>query len=132
MSDFKISPITAFDNYDLISLEPGLVKLTTTVSPTALNLYGKAHGGYLFALADQMAGLVTLSLGQTSVTLQANINYLKAVDLGDQLLVSGSINHNGRTTKLVEVTITNQTKDSSACKASFTMFGTGESDLKLT
>lgn len=122
MTQLKIDPITAFDNYELASLEPGLVQLTTTVSQTALNLYGKAHGGYLFTLADQMAGLVTLSLGQTSVTLQANINYLKAVDLNDQLLVEGKISHNGRTTKLVEVTITNQTKGSTACKASFTMF----------
>lgn len=129
MSNFKISPITAFDNYDLISLEPGLVKLTTTVSQTALNYYGAAHGGYLFTLADQTAGLVTLSLGKTAVTLQANINYLRPGQLGDQLLVTGQISHDGRTTKLVEVTITDP-DHKPVCKASFTMFVTGEGQLK--
>lgn len=131
MSDFKISPITAFDNYDLKRLDPGQVELTTVVSQTALNVYGAAHGGYLFTLADQVAGLVCLSLGKTAVTIQANINYLRPGQLGDQLLVTGQISHDGRTTKLVEVTITNPDHQP-VCKVSFTMFVTGESDIKLT
>ena len=42
------------------------------------------------------------------LTLQSNINYLKAGHLSDQLKIEGLCVHNGKTTKVVEVVITNQ------------------------
>ncbi len=45
--------------------------------------------------------------------------------LGDLLTIDGTCLHNGRKTKVVEVTITNQAGERVA-QASFTMFVTGE------
>ena len=58
-------------------------------------------------------------------TLQSSINYLKAGNLGDVLTIRGECVHQGRTTCVVDVDITNQ-DDRNVCKATFTMFVTGQ------
>ncbi|MTW37955.1 PaaI family thioesterase, partial [Streptococcus pneumoniae] len=87
--------------------------------------YGNAHGGYLFTLCDQISGLVVISLGLDGVTLQSSINYLKAGKLDDVLTIKGESVHQGRTTCVVDVDITNQ-EGRNVCKATFTMFVTGQ------
>ncbi|MBM7643363.1 PaaI family thioesterase [Streptococcus loxodontisalivarius] len=125
MEEFHLEPITIFENYRLEKMADGHVVLTTDVVQSSLNYYGNAHGGYLFTLCDQLAGLVAISTGYEAVTLQSNINYLKAGHLGDSLRVEGKCVHNGRTTKVVNVSISNQ-DDEQVVTAIFTMFVTGE------
>ena len=78
-------------------------------------------------LSDQISGLVVISQGVDGVTLQSSINYLKAGRLGDVLTIHGECVHSGRTTRVVDVDITNQ-EGTNVCKATFTMFVTGERD----
>ena len=104
----KLHEIRVFENFQEELFETGHVIVTTEVVEKSLNYFGNAHGGYLFTLCDQVAGLVALSTGDYAVTLQSNINYLKAGHLSDQLKIEGLCVHNGKTTKLVEVLITNQ------------------------
>lgn len=119
-----IREIRVFDHYELTEAEPGQVSLTSQISPSSLNYYGHAHGGYLFTLCDQVAGLVARTLGATAVTLQANVNYLKAGQLGETLIVQGHCVHDGRKTKLVETQVRNE-QGQLLTQASFTMFVTG-------
>ncbi|MBM7636706.1 PaaI family thioesterase [Streptococcus saliviloxodontae] len=125
MAEFQLDEIRVFENYSLEKMGDGHVLLTTDVTEHSLNYYGNAHGGYLFTLCDQVSGLVAISTGYEAVTLQSNINYLKAGHLGDRLTVEGKCLHNGRTTKIVQVSIHNQ-KQEQLATASFTMFVTGE------
>ena len=98
----RLHEIRVFENFQEEVFEPGRVLVTTEVVDKSLNYFGKAHGGYLFTLGDQVAGLVALSTGVYAVTLQSSINYLKPAHLSDHLTV--------------EVTIT---------KATYTMYVTG-------
>lgn len=125
MKDFHFDAISAFENYEIQSMQDGLVVVTTQVVDSSLNYYGNAHGGYLFTLCDQISGLVVISQGVDGVTLQSSINYLKAGKLGDKLTITGTCVHKGRTTQVVDVDINNQ-EGSQICKATFTMFITGE------
>ena len=108
-------------------MRDGHVVVTTKVVESSLNYYGNAHGGYLFTLCDQISGFVVISQGVDGVTLQSSINYLKAGRLGDILTIHGECVHSGRTTRVVDVDITNQ-DGANVCKATFTMFVTGERD----
>ena len=63
--------------------------------------------------------------GLMGVTLQSSINYLKAGKLDDVLTIKGECVHQGRTTCVVDVDITNQ-EGRNVCKATFTMFVTGQ------
>lgn len=120
----ELHEIKVFENGEIILKEPGHVKISTRVVASSLNLYGKAHGGYLFTLCDQTAGLVAISLSSYAVTLQSNINYLKPGELGSQLIIEGTCSHDGQHTKVIDVMIVNETQQVIA-KASFTMFVTG-------
>lgn len=122
---FNLEQVKVFENYEIENWEEGQVTLTTKIVDSSLNYYGNAHGGYLFTLCDQVSGLVAISTGYEAVTLQSNINYLRAGRLDDLLTVIGTCVHNGRTTKVVDVHIKNQ-KDEMVTTAIFTMFVTGE------
>ena len=74
----KLHEIRVFENFQEELFETGHVIVTTKVVEKSLNYFGNAHGGYLFTLCDQVAGLVAISTGDYAVTLQSNINYLKA------------------------------------------------------
>ncbi|MGT2715397.1 PaaI family thioesterase [Streptococcus respiraculi] len=125
MEDKSLHEIRVFENFEMVSSEKGHVVVTTEVVEKSLNYYGFAHGGYLFTLCDQISGLVAISTGADAVTLQSSINYLKSGKLGDTLVIDGRCVHDGRTTKVVDVTVTNQ-KQEEIVKATFTMFVTGE------
>ncbi|HEP1809213.1 TPA: PaaI family thioesterase [Streptococcus suis] len=125
LDKLNLQPITVLDDYQATMLNEKEVLLTTKVTEKSLNPYGMAHGGFLFTLADSVAGLITVAGGSYSVTLQSNIHYMKAAKLGDTLSVIGSCTHDGSRTKVVEVKIENQDKQLLA-SASFTMFVTGK------
>lgn len=125
MKDKSLHEIRVFENFEMLSSEKGHVVVTTEVVDKSLNYYGFAHGGYLFTLCDQISGLVALSTGYDAVTLQSSINYLKSGKLGDTLVIDGRCVHDGRTTKVVDVTVTNQEQEE-IVTATFTMFVTGE------
>ncbi|HFI0014536.1 TPA: PaaI family thioesterase [Streptococcus suis] len=125
LDKLELQPITVLDDYQATMLNEKEVLLTTKVTEKSLNPYGMAHGGFLFTLADSVAGLTTVAGGSYSVTLQSNIHYMKAAKLGDTLSVTGSRTHDGSRTKVVEVKIENQDKQLLA-SASFTMFVTGK------
>lgn len=120
----KLHEIRVFENFQEELFETGHIIVTTKVVEKSLNYFGNAHGGYLFTLCDQVAGLVVISSGDYAVTLQSNINYLKAGHLSDQLKIEGLCVHNGKTTKVVEVVITNQ-EEKILTRATFTMYVTG-------
>ncbi|NQJ88170.1 PaaI family thioesterase [Streptococcus suis] len=125
LDKLDLQPITVLDDYQATMLNEKEVLMTTKVTEKSLNPYGMAHGGFLFTLADSVAGLTTVASGSYSVTLQSNIHYMKAAKLGDTLSVIGSCTHDGSRTKVVEVKIENQDKQLLA-SASFTMFVTGK------
>lgn len=124
LEKLDLKAITVLDDYEAKVINEHDVLLTTTVGEKSVNPYGIVHGGYLFTLADSVAGLTTVALGSYSVTLQSNINYMAAARVGDRLEVTGSCSHNGSRTKVVDVIIHNQDQKTIA-KASFTMFVTG-------
>ena len=98
--------------------------LTTKVVEKSLNYFGNAHGDICLRFVIRLQGLVAISTGDYAVTLQSNINYLKAGNLSDQLKIEGLCVHNGKTTKVVEVVITNQ-EEKILTRATFTMYVTG-------
>lgn len=117
--------IKVFENHQIDLFEKGHVIVSSKVVDSSLNYYGYAHGGYLFTMCDQVAGLTAISTGFDVVTMQSSINYMRAGRLDDSLLIEGVCVHDGRTTKIIEVTISNQHKEAVA-KAIFTMYVTGE------
>ena len=84
-------------------VEQGLAEIVMPIEPAKhTNLYNAAHGGAIASVADTAMGVACASLGRRVVTLELNINFIKAPDPGTEVRAVGRVIHNGRKTLVVE------------------------------
>ncbi len=101
----------AFSNWlgiEVIEIKEGYSKIKMTVRSEMLNGLGIVHGGIAFSLADSAFAFACNSRNNLSVALDTSINFIKAVHIGDILVAEAIEMHNGRSTGLYQITITNQ------------------------
>ncbi len=101
----------AFSNWlgiGVIELKEGYSKIQMTVRPEMMNGLGIVHGGIAFSLADSAFAFACNGRNNLSVALDNSINYLKPVFPGDVIVAEATEIHNGRSTGLYQVTISNQ------------------------
>ncbi|HJV20674.1 MAG TPA: hydroxyphenylacetyl-CoA thioesterase PaaI [Sediminibacterium sp.] len=101
----------AFSNWlgiSVIELKEGYSKIQMTVRPEMMNGLGIVHGGIAFSLADSAFAFACNGRNNLSVALDNSINYLKPVFPGDVIVAEATEIHNGRSTGLYQVTMTNQ------------------------
>jgi len=72
-------------NLNLIDLDEGYSKVTMVFMPDMENIFGKAHGGALFALIDEAFETASNSHGTVAVALNMNISYLASPSPGSTL-----------------------------------------------
>lgn len=106
---------------ELLTYEAGKIVVGTRVNESNCNPYGTAHGGYLFTLCDNTAGLLGYSLGHYVVTMNSSISFLKSVRSNEKLTVTAEMVHDGTSSKVCEVEIRDE-NGSLICKAMFTLF----------
>lgn len=92
----------------LIAISEGYSKIQMTVRPEMINGFGIVHGGICFSLADSAFAFACNNRNVLSVALDTSINFTKPVHVGDVLIAEAKELHNGRSTGLYHITITNQ------------------------
>ena len=102
----KIYKQNAFVNLldmKMAHVEQGVAEIVMPIEPDKhTNLYNAAHGGALASVVDTAMGVACASLGRRVVTLELNINFIKAPDPGTEVRATGRVIHNGRKTLVVE------------------------------
>jgi acyl-CoA thioesterase len=93
---------------EIINIAEGYSKLKMTVRKEMMNGLGIVHGGIAFSLADSSFAFACNSRNNLSVALDTSINFLKPVHVGDVLIAEAKEMHNGKSTGLYQITITNQ------------------------
>lgn len=73
-----------------------------------INGFGIVHGGIAFSLADSAFAFACNNRNVLSVALDTAINFLKPVHVGDELVAEAKELHNGKSTGLYHIAITNQ------------------------
>jgi len=73
-----------------VLLEQGHCKISMTVKKEMLNGFGILHGGIAFAFADSAFAFAANSLGKQAVSIQAQMNYHKPAQEGDQLIAEAT------------------------------------------
>jgi acyl-CoA thioesterase len=73
-----------------------------------VNGLGMVHGGIAFSLADSSFAFACNNRNNLSVALDTSINFLKPVHPGDELVAEAKEVHNGKSTGLYHITITNR------------------------
>jgi acyl-CoA thioesterase len=92
----------------IVEIREGYSKIKMTVRPEMMNGLGIVHGGIAFSLADSSFAFACNNRNQLSVALDTSINFIKPVHVGDELTAEATEMHNGKSTGLYHITITNQ------------------------
>lgn len=93
---------------EVLDVSEGYSKIKMTVRDEMINGFGIVHGGVAFSLADSAFAFACNNRNVLSVALDTAINFLKPVHVGDLLTAEARELHNGRSTGLYQITISNQ------------------------
>ena len=97
----------------------GAAKGTVVMKDDSVNPRGIVHGGALFAVMDQVAGLAACTTGYGTVTINGKIDYLRPANPGERLSCTATVLKPGRRFTTCEAVIENEDRKLLA-KASFT------------
>jgi acyl-CoA thioesterase len=93
---------------EVLQVTEGYSKIKMTVREEMINGFGIVHGGIAFSLADSAFAFACNNRNVLSVALDTAINFLKPVHVGDVLTAEAKELHNGKSTGLYHITISNQ------------------------
>ena len=92
----------------LVAVREGYAKIELTLRADMLNGFGVIHGGVAFSLADSAFAFACNNRNNLSMALDTNITFTKATRPGDVLTAEARELHNGKSTGLYLITVTNQ------------------------
>ncbi len=93
---------------ELLEVREGYSKIKMRVRKEMINGLGIVHGGIAFSLGDSCFAFACNNRNNLSVALDTAINFTKPVHVGDELVAEAKEIHNGKSTGLYHISITNQ------------------------
>lgn len=115
---------------EVLEIREGYSKIRMTVRKEMVNGFGIVHGGIAFSLADSAFAFACNNRNVLSVALDTAINFLKPVHVDDILTAEAKEIHNGRSTGLYHITISNQ-KDHAVAVFKGTCFRTDKKHISM-
>ena len=110
---------------NVIEVSEGYSKIQMVIREEMVNGFGIVHGGIPFSLADSAFAFACNNRNNLSVALDVTITFTKAVHIGDVLTAEAKEVHNGRSTGVYLITVTNQ-KNEHVALFKGTCFRTGK------
>jgi 1,4-dihydroxy-2-naphthoyl-CoA hydrolase len=94
---------------EIRSVAPDLVVCEMKVTEALTNRNGVLHGGALMTLADNAAGsaaFINIPVDKSNTTIESKTNFLRGVRVGDTVTARCAPLHRGRTTLVLQITMT--------------------------
>ena len=110
---------------EVLEVKEGYSKIKMTIRKEMVNGFGIVHGGLPFSLADSAFAFACNNRNNLSVALDVTITFTKAVNIGDVLTAEAKEFHNGRSTGVYLITVSNQ-KNEQVALFKGTCFRTGK------
>ncbi len=114
---------------EVLAVKEGYSKIKMIVRKEMINGFGIVHGGVAFSLADSAFAFACIIRNNLSVEMDTAINFTKPVHVGDELTAEAKEIHNGKSTGLYHISISNQ-KDHIVAVFKGTCFRTGKPLIK--
>ena len=109
----------------VVEVREGYSKIQMALREEMLNGFGVIHGGVAFSLADSAFAFACNNRNNLSMALDTSITFTKTMHPNDVLTAEAKELHNGRSTGLYHITITNQ-KGEAVAYFKGTCFRTGK------
>ena len=110
---------------EIVEIKEGYSKIKMMVRQEMMNGLNVVHGGIAFSLADSAFAFACNNRNNLSVALDVTITFMKAVNVGDVLTAEAKEIHNGRSTGVYLIHVTNQ-KNEQVALFKGTCFRTGK------
>ncbi|EOS65388.1 PaaI family thioesterase [Oscillibacter sp. 1-3] len=94
-----------YNHMELESVQPDRAVFRLDIRPESRNPFGMVHGGALYTLADNAAGVAVHTDGRAYVTQAGSLHFLRNQSEGT-VRAEGRVRHRGQSTCLAEVDIT--------------------------
>src|SRR6266498_6022516 len=96
---------------EVLEVREGYSRIKMTIRKEMVNGFGIVHGGLPFSLADSAFAFACNNRNNLSVALDVTITFTKAVNVGDVLTAEAKEIHNGRSTGVYLIFVTNQNNE---------------------
>ena len=95
----------------VVEINEGYSRIRMKIREEMINGFGVTHGGIAFSLADSAFAFACNNRNNLSMALDTSITFTKATKPGDVLTAEAKELHNGRSTGLYLITVTNQANE---------------------
>jgi acyl-CoA thioesterase len=109
----------------VLEISEGYSKIKMTIREEMVNGFSVVHGGVVFSLADSAFAFACNNRNNLSLAIECNISFLKQVNIGDELTAEAIEIHNGKSTGVYSIAVTNQ-NDQQVALFKGTCFRTGK------
>jgi acyl-CoA thioesterase len=109
----------------IIEIKEGYSKIQMVLRDEMINGFNVIHGGIAFSFADSAFAFACNNRNNLSMALDTSINFTKPTRPGDILTAEAKEVHNGKSTGLYLITVTNQ-NDEQVAHFKGTCFRTGK------
>ena len=123
----RLNPFVLRNGIEVEDVLPDRAILRLNIGHESLNLHGFVHGGALFTLADNAAGSAARTDGRVCVPPASDIHFLRTQAEGTAR-AEAVVRHRGRSTVLVDVSITGE-EEKLLATACFTFFCVDGSEI---
>lgn len=110
---------------EVLEITEGYSRIKMAIRKEMVNGFGIVHGGIPFSMADSAFAFACNNRNNLSVALDVTISFTRAMHIGDTLTAEAKEVHNGRSTGVYLITITNQ-KNEHVALFKGTCFRTGK------
>lgn len=92
----------------VLDIREGYSRIQLTIREEMVNGFGIAHGGICFSLADSALAFACNNRNNLSVALDVTITFIKAVNVADVLTAEAKEIHDGKSTGVYLINVSNQ------------------------
>ena len=110
---------------EVLEIREGYSRIQMQIRKEMVNGFGIVHGGIPFSMADSAFAFACNNRNNLSVALDVTISFTKAMHVGDTLTAEAKEIHNGRSTGVYLINISNQ-KEEHVALFKGTCFRTGK------
>ncbi|MBQ9827854.1 MAG: PaaI family thioesterase [Lachnospiraceae bacterium] len=117
----KTKGFSSFAGVELLTIKDGYAEGRIVIEECHKNPLNTVHGGVMFTLADQVAGMACFSTGAVGPTMSSSIDFLQPAFDPKEIRATASPVKLGKNICIFDVTITDEKGDVKA-RASFKYF----------
>ena len=99
------NPFAVFIGMEILDIREGYVSARVRKRKELENIYGDLHGGCLYTVADNMAGIAASTYGYYVTTVNGGIHYLRAARNTEYIYCEADVVKQGRSISVVSVRI---------------------------